>query len=260
MKAVDFSAVLRNLYGPTEAVGPCEPGGIEGVPLPGGSAKVAPGMMPLSRLFRSCLFSFLVIVLALAGRPAAAVDAEKASSFVDGLGATAINTLTEPELEDEDSVRQARFRKLFRENFDLPTITRFVLGRYWPQATEAQRQEFQALLEDYIVLANANRFKYYEGEIFEVNEVRLHGDKDAIVYTRIVRDSAAPVRVDWRVHWPNDGFKVIDVAVEGLSMVLTHRNEFSTVIQRSANGIDGLLETLRQKTEGMNRENLAASG
>ncbi len=214
--------------------------------------------MPSSRLFRACLFSFLVIVLVLAGRPAAAVDAEKASRFVDGLGATAIDTLTEPGLED--SVRQARFRKIFRENFDLPTITRFVLGRYWSQATEAQRQEFQSLLEDYIVLANANRFKGYAGEMFEVNEVRLHGDEDAIVYTRIVRDTAAPVRVDWRVRRPNNGFKIIDVAVEGLSMVLTHRNEFSTVIQRSTNGIDGLIETLREKTEGVNRESLAASG
>jgi phospholipid transport system substrate-binding protein len=214
--------------------------------------------MPSSRLFRACLFSFLVIVLVLTGRPAAAVDAEKALRFVDDLGVTAIGTLSEPGLED--SVRQSRFRKIFRENFDLPTITRFVLGRYWSQATEEQRQEFQSLLEDYIVLANANRFKGYEGETFEVNEVRLHGDKDAIVYSRIVRDTNAPVRVDWRVRRPRNGFKVIDIAVEGLSMVLTHRNEFSTVIQRSMNGIDGLIETLREKTEGVNRENLASSG
>lgn len=213
----------------------------------------------INRLFCACLFLFVFTALTFTGKPAAAVDAEQAKTFVGGLADTAIHKLTEPELED--AILQARFRKLFRENFDLPTITRFVLGRYWGEATDAQKKEFQVVLEDYIVLANSGRFKGYQGEVFEVNDVRQHGDKDAIVYTRIVRSSSenAPVRVDWRVRQPDGGFKIIDVAIEGLSMVLTHRNEFSAVIQRSPNGIDGLLETLRQKTEGVNRESLAAS-
>ncbi|MCE2509939.1 MAG: ABC transporter substrate-binding protein [Alphaproteobacteria bacterium] len=211
----------------------------------------------LAMHFRPCLFLFAVIAFALSAKPAAAVDTERARNFVGGLAQTAIHNLTEPDLED--AILQARFRKLFREHFDLQTITRFVLGRYWNEATEAQKKEFQTLLEDYIVLANSGRFKGYAGEIFEVNDVREHGDKDAIVYTRIVRNTAAPVRIDWRVRQPNSDVKIIDVAIEGLSMVLTHRNEFAAVIQRSTNGIDGLLETLRQKTEGVNRESLAAS-
>jgi len=215
--------------------------------------KFIAGMMVSShRLFRTCLFSFLVVVLALMAKPVGAVDAEKASSFVSGVGATAIDILSENELDD--SARQARFRKLFREHFDLKTIIRLVLGGHWSNATEEQRHEFENLLEDYIVLANSNRFKGYRGEIFEVNEVRMSGDSDAVVHSRIIRSSSPPIRVDWRIRRPHDALKIIDVAIEGLSMVLTHRNEFSTVIQRSENGIDGLIEILRKKTEGINRD------
>ncbi len=203
---------------------------------------------PASRFYR---IVFLILVLTLPSSPLAALEANKATSFINGLGGKAITMLTEPTLED--STRQARFRKLFEENFDLPIIARFVLGRYWSQATEAQQKEFQSLLEDYIVLAYSSRFKEYNDETFEVNDVRQDGGEDAIVYTRIIRRTAPSVRVDWRVHEPNAGIKVIDVSIEGLSMVLTHRNEFAAVIQRAGSGIDGLLEILRKKTEGVNR-------
>lgn len=173
------------------------------------------------------------------------------SDFVGSLASSAIDTLTEPTLED--SVRQARFRKLFRKNFDLPIIARFVLGRYWNQATGAQQAEFKTLLEDYIVLAYSTRFKGYNGQSFEVSDVRADGDKDAIIYTRILRQEGPPVRIDWRVRTPKGGMKVIDVVIEGLSMSLTHRNEFAAVIQRAGSGIDGLINLLREKTEGVNR-------
>lgn len=185
------------------------------------------------------------------------MDENTVSEFVGNLATSAIDTLTEPALED--SIRQARFRKLFQENFDLPVISRFVLGRYWHQATEAQRKEFQNLLEDYIVLAYSSRFKGYNGETFEVDDVRSDGQKDTIIYTRILRQDAPPVRVDWRVRAPEDRMKVIDIVIEGLSMSLTHRNEFAAVIQRAGSGIDGLIELLREKTAGVNREVLDAS-
>ena len=209
-------------------------------------------MMLSSHLFRLSLFALLFAFLAAAGTPAVAADEEKTSKFIDALATSTLDSLTEPTLED--AVRQARFRVLFRKNFDLPIIARFVLGRYWKQATNTQRTEFQNLLEDYIVLSYSGRFKDYAGEIFEVNEVRTDGNKDTIVYSRIVREKASPVRIDWRVRQPNNHMKVIDVVIEGLSMSLTHRNEFAAVIQRAGSGVDGLIELLRTKTDGVNRE------
>ncbi|MBN4016196.1 ABC transporter substrate-binding protein [Rhodospirillaceae bacterium AH-315-P19] len=210
-----------------------------------------------NRLFRLSLFSLLFVFLAAAGKPAMAADEEKTSDFINALATSTLDSLTEPTLED--AVRQARFRVLFRKNFDLPIIARFVLGRYWKQATGAQQAKFKALLEDYIVLSYSGRFKDYGGEAFEINDVRADGNKDTIVYTRIVRKKASPVRIDWRVRQPNNHMKVIDVVIEGLSMSLTHRNEFAAVIQRTGSGVDGLIELLRKKTAGMNREGSTGS-
>ena len=204
-----------------------------------------------NRIFHFSLFALLLFFLAATGKPAAAADEEKMSEFINALATDTLDSLTGPALDD--SIRQSRFRGLLRKNFDLPTIARFVLGRYWKQATDAQLEEFKILLEDYIVLSYSSRFKDYKDEVFEVNEVRADGKKDTIVYTRIVRKKASPVRIDWRVRHPNDHMKVIDVVIEGLSMSLTHRNEFAAVIQRTGNGVDGLLTLLREKTEGMSR-------
>ena len=64
----------------------------------------------------------------------------------------------------DPKLRVARFRQLFSEDFDVPGIARFVLGRYWRIATEPQQQEFVKLFADYIALAYSNRLAEYSGE------------------------------------------------------------------------------------------------
>ena len=60
--------------------------------------------------------------------------------------------------------RVARFRQLFSEDFDVPGIARFVLGRYWRVATPQQQQEFVKLFTNYIALAYSDRLAEYSGE------------------------------------------------------------------------------------------------
>ena len=79
----------------------------------------------------------------------------------------------------------ARFRELLREDFDVPGIARFVLGRYWNIATEEQRAEYVKLFEDYIAMAYATRLAEYTGETFKVTGSRPEAD-GAIVSSQIL--------------------------------------------------------------------------
>ncbi len=184
-----------------------------------------------------------------AGRADARSDA--AAKFVQDLGARAIDVLVKPQLAREESMR--RFRVLLNEGFDVPYISRFVLAQYWRAATPQQQQEYGTLFERLIVQVYADRFAQYSGKNLDVNETlkitdsRPEGDTDSIVSSQIIRPDAPPVAVDWRIRNRDGKQKVIDVAVEGVSMSVTQRSEFSSVIQRGGGQIEALLQTLRQR-------------
>ncbi len=196
--------------------------------------------------------------LALAGMtasiPAAAqatARTEAAAKFIQSLGERAIDVLIAPSLPRPEIFK--RFNALLVEGFDVPYIGRFVMGRYWNQATPEQQQEYMRLFERMIVDVYADRFAQYSGQNLNVQEnlkilgARAEGERDAIVQSQIVRPDAPPLGVEWRVRERDGKQQVIDVAVEGVSMSVTQRNEFASVIQRGGGQVEALLQALRQR-------------
>lgn len=141
----------------------------------------------------------------------------------------------------DDTQRTAEFRKLLNNNFDMATIGKFALGTSWRTATPAQQAEYQKLFKEMIVKTYSRRFKEYKGQKVEVGSARADGDKDVIVSSSIIPADGPEVKVDWRVR----GSKIVDIMVEGVSMALTQRSDFASVIQRGGGKIDVLLEQLR---------------
>ncbi len=182
----------------------------------------------------------------LLSAPAAADPAISPAEFIASLGDRAVSALTGRELTGKE--RETRFRELLSSHFDVPTIGKFVLGRYWRSASEEEKQEFLALFEELLIKSYARRFAEYSGESFEVRGVRSEPDGFATVQSLVVRPSAENIRVDWRIHATGDDqFRIVDVIVEGLSMAITQRDEFASVIQSKGGKVAGLIETLRSK-------------
>jgi len=195
----------------------------------------------MRRSFLTAAFVVLAGALAPAIPGAAAADP---AAMISNLGSQALQVLGK---DATQSQRVARFRDLLREDFDVPGIARFVLGRYWNTATEEQRAEFTKLFEDYLAVAYATRLAEYTGETFKVIGSRPEAD-GAIVSSQILRPAgAAPVKVDWRVTGRN---KISDVSVDGISMAVTQRSEFASVIQHNGGQVQGLIAMLRDKTMG----------
>ena len=195
----------------------------------------------------SALKSFLVLLFAgfiAASSGAAAADAP--SDFITTLGTRAITELADEEISQAD--REARFRTLLNEHFDVPAIGRFVLGRHWKAASDTERTEFLKLFEDFIVRSYAARFAGYSGETFSVKGSTPGPKSATVVHSKVLRGSAEPIRLDWRVEPRGDKLVITDVIVEGVSMSVTQRSEFASEIQSSGGKIEGLLEALRNKT------------
>jgi phospholipid transport system substrate-binding protein len=186
----------------------------------------------------------LIVGISISARPAAA--AADPAAVIINLGNHALEVLGN---NVDPNLRVARFRQLFSEDFDVPGIARFVLGRYWRVATEPQQQEFVKLFADYIALAYSNRLAEYSGETLHVTGSRP-APEGSVVSSEIVRPNGAPpAKVDW-VLTPHDGaYKISDVVVEGVSMAVTQRSEFASVIQRNGGQVQGLITALRQKIE-----------
>ncbi len=174
----------------------------------------------------------------------ASVPDQGAKDFITNMGDQGINFLGSHELTQEQ--KAAEFKELLENSFDMNTIARFSLGTYWNAATPAQREEYLKLFEQMIVKVYSKRFSDYNGQKFEVQSVRPDGAKDALVTSYIVPDQGQKVRVDWRVR--NKGsYKIVDVLVEGVSMAMTQRSDFASVIQRGGGNVDVLLDHLRQQ-------------
>jgi phospholipid transport system substrate-binding protein len=186
----------------------------------------------------------LLALLAAIAMPSTA-RAEGATAFVQNLGDEALDLLVRQPGTELDRVE--RLRAILTGHFDLRTIGRAVLGPSWKSADETQRETYLTTFEDYVVATYSLRVKDYSGETFEVLKETPIDDRDSLVSTQIVRPNKAPLLVDYRVRQKDGAYHVIDVMVEGISMLTSQRQEFAAVIQRD--GVDGLIAQLRVRAD-----------
>lgn len=167
-----------------------------------------------------------------------------AKNFVDTMAQRGINFLGNPDLSAAQ--KTAEFEKLLSDSFAMKTIARFALGRYWRTASKQEQSEYLKLFEDMVLRVYAGRFTDYQGQSFEVAQTRAQGSRDTIVTTFIIPDNGNKIQIDWRVRYKNSKYKIVDVMVEGVSMALTQRSDFASVIQRGGGKVSVLLDHLRK--------------
>jgi phospholipid transport system substrate-binding protein len=197
--------------------------------------------------------SFLKAVLALGVTarfigPVRADDGDGARKFIQDLAQTAIATVANKQLSDQQ--RRDRFRQLFVSTFDLPEISRFVLSRYWRTATPEQQQQFVKLFEETMVLIWSQRFKDYSGESLAIQGAGPDRENGWQVDSQVIRPQGPPVPVQWRVkQLPNGGYRIVDIVAEGTSMALTYRQDYAGAMQQNGRQMDALLNSMRGKIE-----------
>ena len=197
---------------------------------------------------------FLTTIAVVAAAPTCAAaqsrtsgsSVPEAEALVGGLAERGVTELTGQGTAQSERAR--RFRTMLTQDFDVPTIARFVIGRYWRIATEQERQEYMSLFVDTLVGIYATRFAEYQGEQVRVTGSRTSTEGDILVASDFVRAGQnQPAKVDWILRRDGSGFKIVDVRVEGVSMAVTQRDEFASIIQRGGGQVSALLQTMRQR-------------
>ena len=202
-----------------------------------------------SRWRRRAVLALTAWTMVVAWQPAADAAVDKsAQEFIQRLGNQTLSIL------DQKTTAQDRLqdlKQLLDQSTDLELISRLVLGRYWKKADAGQQAEFVRLFKELVMQTMAERFSWYTGETFEITGAKPVDERDTMVATRILRPSGKPpILVEWRVRQSDNGFLLIDILAEGVSLVVTQRSEATDIIGQR--GIDGLLTDLRARLAKQN--------
>jgi len=192
------------------------------------------------------IYVVIAILLSFLSEANADVDKTKAVKMVENLTSTGIEQIVNSDVSADE--KNKVFRKLFTENLDLDFIGKYVLGRYWRTATDKQKKEFIELYKELNVKTWSKRFDEFKGKKFVFDGTSSANNKNQVfVNTKVPMDEGAPVTVRWRVNDINGKLRVIDIIIENVSLAQTARNEYTSYISKSPNGVEGLLEYLRMK-------------
>lgn len=175
---------------------------------------------------------------------AAAADAGK---YLEAIANQTLGVISDKTLSKDK--KQAKLEKLFGDNVDFPWVGRFVMGRFWRQASDAQKSHYLQEYQKFLLLHYTTRFTEYTSGGFKVLGTKEDGDHEYVVSMQIqTSDSGSePVMVDYRVREDGGKFKIFDVIVEGVSMITTQRSEFSSILNNK--GIDYLIGQLAAKAK-----------
>ena len=180
---------------------------------------------------------------------AAAVAKQSASALVNGLVERILEVIS---VGGQGAEREGRLLAAIESQTDLSLLARMTMGRYWRRATASQQHAFVDVFKRFLLQSFTSRLRRYAGsnlgrvrDRFDITATQPAGKNDIVVRSLVIPPSGAPLEVDWRLRPKNGRLFVIDLVVEGVSLLITQRSEFSSVLERI--GIDGLISELQSR-------------
>jgi len=176
------------------------------------------------------------------------MDPARAATFIQATGEDLVRVINSPAAVEQ---RRQQVATILRRAVDIEGTGRFILGRWWRQASAAEQQEYLRLFEEVLIRNLASRFGEYQGVTFALGRSQQRTEDDALVTTIVQRPGSAAFNLDWRVADVNGQPRIVDLVAEGASLRLTQRSEYSAVIQRGGNQVSALLAAMRQQIAQM---------
>ena len=184
-------------------------------------------------LFLCCSFNLTVL----------ASNFVEEENFVASFADTAISILSNDSLSDTE--RTSSFTELVMSSIDLNLISKFVLSKAWKNASDEQKEAYLIAFKDYFVSSYANKLDQYAGEKVDVVGSQEAG-KYVIVESNIIREGTDTLKINlkWRLLNKDNKIKIIDLNIEGISLVIAQREEFQSFLANNDYDLDKLIEKI----------------
>jgi len=194
----------------------------------------------------------LVLTMFVSATAIASEQERQAEEFVSSIGVSVMSSLSDTGLTADD--RKSMLQKMLIEKFDLEKIGRFVLGSYRNDPTKVQMDEFTKVFQSYVIALYTTQFKYYSGEEFIIRR-SMNRNKNGVilVYADIVSPGKTTLNLAFRVITKEREFRVVDVGIQGISMLITLRSDFTGFLSQHDGDIDKLINELTRKVNMVSR-------
>jgi phospholipid transport system substrate-binding protein len=185
--------------------------------------------------------AIVALALLAVAVPAAA---QTPSQVVDGLASQVILVLKDPQLDSQQ--KRTQIQNIAYGAIDFPTLCKLVLARNWPKFSAEQRAQFEEEFKQHLSMTYGRNVDNYKNEKVQILGERQEQHDDVTVQSKILRGGSDDILVDYRLRKTTDGqWKIIDVIVEGVSLVSNFRSQFQDVV--SNGGPDRLIALLKEK-------------
>ena len=175
-----------------------------------------------------------------------AIAADPATEARAVIGQTVQDVIAILEDGDRDTAaRRDAIEKIAHERFDFRTMSKLVLAKNWKRLSKEQQGEFVTEFTEYLANDYGSRIERYEQEQVDIVGERVAKRGDVTVKTMIVGGANNGAEVDYRMRNRKQGWKIIDVVIEGISLVANFRDQFRDVMGRE--GPVTLIEKLKEK-------------
>jgi phospholipid transport system substrate-binding protein len=170
-------------------------------------------------------------------------------------------------LKDNKSAYEKDHKKLYAmvdehvlPHFDFRAMSRTVLGRYWREASDEQRQRFVNEFRDLLVRTYATALLKYNNEQIVYLPYRANADdRIATVRSEVRRtDGGPPIAINYSFYHTDAGWKVYDVTIEGASLVTTYQSTYAEQVRRD--GLDALIASLAKDNRAAAEGKTASNG
>ena len=194
--------------------------------------------------FKYYIFALLLVPF-FANSANSNTNLSKSRLFIESLGQEVLTKIASKNITEKQ--RERNFRELYTRAFDNNYISQFVLGRHWKKINKKTQEEFVKSFNEYLIMIYAPKFKGWSGK-FKTIDSQVENNM-YVVAMQLVTNSNSPtsLNLDWRMILKNKEFKILDVNIDGVSMLVTQRAEFSSVIKNHPLGVKGLIKQMNDK-------------
>lgn len=183
---------------------------------------------------------------------AGAADAAGAEAFAQKLADEIMRDVVKSKTTLEQ--KQNAFRKIFLSAVNINSTARFTLGRYARTTDKELLKAYTDALTNNIIYTWTERFNNYAGETITFNGSRKSDGGDFYVTSKIdIPNTENDVEIIWRIVDKKDELKLADLVVEGVSMLMSYRNEYTSVLQQNGGDVAGLIKQLTAKNETLKK-------
>jgi phospholipid transport system substrate-binding protein len=189
----------------------------------------------------------LAVMLLLTFKASALSDnAQNVRAFVDNLGKKVIAVIDSPSMNDSE--KKKILQDMFSQNVDIKWMAKFVLGRGWNNATNEQRRRYMQAYQKYLVNNYTKRFSDYSGSQYKITDIRRQSNNQYIVVMNIKTNTQKKqeIQAGYWVRAQGGNFKISDIIIEGVSLIVTQREDFSSVLKRD--GMEQLIKNIEAKS------------